>query len=203
MATLSLAGLVLAAGLVLGGCADEPQLGNGVNTYTTNPSVARLRIFEVDQELSRQAQAGSLDLAALPAGRLSYPQETSGGNDGPVVTWVVKSGFFFTQIDLFFVDVKPAGDGTYTVTYVLSDEQGRDNSSRLQQMTAAMASAAAANGDQASLAIVYNETVRAIVPVGVPIDNGQVTVTGLTQAEADAIAAEFWTRSEALPNESQ
>lgn len=197
---LPLAALLTAA--VLGvGCAGEPELGGGPDVYTTNPSDVRIRIMEVDQELSRQAQSGSLDLNNLPAGRRSYMEVTidEAGNQVSV-PWVVKTGFFFTQIDIFYAETEAAGDGTYTVVLALNDEQGRDNSVKLQQMTAPMA-ASAASGSVANLAVIRNEQVVALVPVTVPLVNGQIMITGQTQAEADRLTSGLADRAFRFPEE--
>lgn len=197
------AALLLVAGLAGLGCADEPEPGTGTNVYTDNPSTARLRVMAVDQELSRQAQAGGLDLAALPAGRLSFIQRQVVNGVETAVPWVVASDFFFTQIDVYYAEMAPAGDGTFMVLYQLNDEQGRENTTRLQQMTAAMAAATTATGERADLAVIYNETVRAIVPLSAPIVNGQIRLTGLTEAEAVELTAEFADRAFHFPDEGQ
>ncbi|MHB0915959.1 MAG: hypothetical protein ACYC5A_09520 [Thermoleophilia bacterium] len=195
--------LLLLAGLAGVGCADEPEPGTGTNTYTDNPSVARLRVMAVDQGLTRQAQAGSLDLAALPAGRLSFTQRQVVDGVETEVPWVVASDFFFTQIDVYYAEMAPAGDGTYSVLYQLNDEQGRENSIKLQQMTAAMAAATTATGERAGLAVIYNEAVRAIVPLNEPIVNGQIRIDGLTEAEAVELTAKFADRAYFFPDEGQ
>lgn len=200
---LPLLALALLFALLAGGCADKPELGNGANTYTTNPSESRLRIMAVDQELSRQAQAGGLDLAALPPGRLSFPQYQLTGGVEASVHWVVDSEFFFTQIDLYYAEIEPTGDGTFTVLYQLSDVQGRDNSTKLQQMTAGLAAGTTGTGEPASLAIIYNETVRAIVPVTIPLVKGEIRITGLTQAEAEQLTVNFADRAFWFPEEGR
>lgn len=202
-AMLSAIALLLALALAGFGCADEPELGDGPNVYTTNPSVARLRVMAVDQELSRQAQAGSLDLAALPAGRLSYPQLLVVDGVESSVPWVVNSDFFFTQIDVFYAEMAPAPDGTYTVVYQLNDEQGREASTRLQQMSASLAAATTATGERADLAVIYNEVVRAIVPITEPLVQGQVRVDGLTEAQALELTENFADRAFRFPDEGK
>lgn len=195
--------LLLALTLASSGCADEPELGDGPNVYTTNPSAVRLRVMAVDQELSRQAQAGSLDLAALPAGRLSYPQRQVVDGVEADIPWVVISDFFITQMDVFYAEMAPAGDGTYSVVYQLNDEQGRENSTRLQQMTASLAAATTATGERADLAVIYNEAVKAIVPLATPLVNGQIRVDGLTQAQAEELAENFADRAFRFPDEGK
>ena len=193
---LLVAGLL--AGLTgIGGCADAPELGNGANVYTINYSPNRLRIFEVDRELSKQAQAGTLDLNNLPPGRLSFP-EVRLDPDGNEVTipWVVSADMFFTQLDIYFAEASPVADGSYQVFYQLNDGGGRDNSSKMQRLTAAMAAEAGATGEQASLAIVFNDTVRAVLPVTTPIVDGAIKVSGLSQEEAEEMVSYFLSRDD-------
>jgi len=200
---LSLA--VLSAALALaGGCADAPELGDGVNTYTSFEREGRLRIMEVDQELSRQAQAGSLDPGSLPPGRLIFPGAGAGGADqAATVPWVLVSSFFFTQYDIFYAEAAPAADGSFDVVFQMDDEQGRDNTLRLQRMTASMAAAAGESGGQVSLAVVYNEKVRAVLPVAEPIVDGVIRVTGLSREEAEEIVFFFPDRAYRYPEEGK
>jgi hypothetical protein len=196
-----MAAFTILLGLMISGCADEPELGNGTNTYTTITPEGRLRIMVVDNEMSRQAQVGSLDLNNLPLGKMVFREQSRvEGEDG--TPWVVDTDFFFTQIDVYYAEVEPAGD-VFDVVYQLHDEGGRNNSVKLQQVTVEMAAATGAADDPGKLAIINNETVSAVLPITVPITNGEIRVSGLSAEEAEEMTEEHPDRAFYFPEEGK
>lgn len=202
-AVIAALALLLLAVLAVG-CAESPELGEDENVYTTNDSEGRLRLMAVDQELSRQAQSGELDIDNLPDGKLSFPENRidEAGNVSQV-PWVVNSDFFFTQMDIFFAEAVTADDGSIVVVYQMHDEQGRNSSGKLKQMTAEMVNTAAETGETATIAVVYNGAIRAFVPLSAPITSGQIQIVGLSRQDVDELIFYFPDRAYRFPEEGK
>jgi hypothetical protein len=194
---------LMAVMLAVSACAGEPELGAGPNMYTTSNSEARVRIMVVDDELSRQVQSGSLDPAALPAGKLVFREQAEPGNGQEGTPWVVNGDFFFTSIDIYYAEVEPAADGSFDVVYQLYDVQGRNNTAKLQQVTVEMAAAMGGTDDPGRLAVIYNEVVRGLIPITTPIVDGEIRLGGLTEAVAEEITGKFPDRAFFFPEEGR